>query len=476
MSRDVVISPYGIDKETGKPKTPLPSQRKFHVSPKKLKAFIGGLGCGKTTAGCREVWFRANQYPGTIIVIARKTYMELCDTTRQEFFGMLAEITEEYTGHPGDIFDPKSCPFVRSFSKTENALVLQMAKDRAPVQILFRSLDAFEKFRSLDLGMFYIDEASEIVDENIFLTLVGRLRHPAQRGGYAGIVTSNPCDEDHWIFEQFSEEHKDRLLIQTPTSENAKNLPDDYEEVLRSLYSSDMVDRYILGLFGPVLSGKPVYPDFKIETHVSPIMYNPNLPIVRGWDFGFEFPACVICQIYGENILILEGIQGSNELINTFGARVKAHCEVTYKGARYEDYCDPAGNQKSDKSEKTSIEVLNGLKIFPQSYWQHVKDGILIINMMMQPQSSGKPAILIHPACQKLIKAFKGGYRYSNLRDKNGDLKPEKKNDHLADACRYVIGKPSFKSIWMNKLVRAKNPESGDSFNKARRRAIKARR
>lgn len=33
---------------------PLPTQARFHASPAKFRAFVGGLGSGKTRAGCVE--------------------------------------------------------------------------------------------------------------------------------------------------------------------------------------------------------------------------------------------------------------------------------------------------------------------------------------------------------------------------------------------------------------------------------------
>jgi phage terminase large subunit len=472
-----IVTPYG------KGRTPLLKQRVFHISEDPFKAYIGGVGSGKTTCGCREVWYLAQKYPGTTIIVGRKTYMELIDSTRKAFFEMLATITEDMTGRQGDALLPKSCPFVHKFHKTENCLILYTGRGKPLSTVLFRSLDSYERFKSIELGAFYIDEASEIQNKDMYLMLAGRLRNPAQDGGYCGFITSNPCDKEHWIFDEFGTNRKGRLLVQAPTRENI-HLPDNYENMLREMYNEDQVDRYIEGHFGAVLTGRPVYPEFTHKRHVANVKYNPKLPIVRGWDFGFENPGCVIGQIDGVRLLVFAEVLGHNELITSFAPRVLRLCKnmfgsgITTNNLKYEDFCDPAGNQKSDKSEKTSIEVLNSMKVFPYSRYQHVKDGVMIINMMLKTiygANAGNlytvdekldywPALIVHPRCTNLIDCLVGLYRYSDIRDASGELKPQKKNDHLPDCVRYIISKPSFKYLWKRKQNAIKKREPDFNF------------
>jgi len=453
----ITISIYGKSK-------PLPKQLEFHKSKAKFRAYVGGYGSGKTYCGSWEAFMLSMQYPGTVGVVCRNSYPELRDSTRATFFKVLAEITEIITGKPGDPFEPTTCPLVKSFSRSGNELVFQMMEGQTPSTILFRSLDTPEKFKSLEIGWGWIDEASDS-NEQAFLLLSGRLRHTSQAGGHTIFLTTNPCNTRHWLYRRFVEEKNEGTsLFMAPTSENPY-LPEGYEDELRRTLPVEMVRRYVEGEFGSVPEGQSVYPGFCKKKHVEKVVYNPQLPIVRSWDFGLRHPACLIGQINKDRLIILAEIQGENELINDFGRRVKEFCSREFGQAVYRDYCDPAGKQKSDKSPHTSIEVLNGMGVHPQCSAQHILDGILIVGMLLQDRPDGEAGLIVDPSCRILIEGFEGGYHYPKKYDgRGGDPNPEKDGyyDHLQDTLRYLVWNTEFRT-WLKK--RLKKSKSANTFD-----------
>jgi hypothetical protein len=190
-----------------------------------------------------------------------------------------------------------------------------------------------------------------------------------------------------------------------------------------------------------VFTGKPVYPDFK-EVHVRSMQYTPGGYMYGGWDFGYHHPAFVAAFVNQFDQLCIMGEQfGNDESIQSFGSRVLRWRQAMFPGAQWIEACDPAGHQKNDKSEATSIEVLGALGIFPTSKASSIREGIEIITQRLMMRNDGQYGLLINPSCKILLDAFKGGYRYPEERDGSPeDENPQKDGyyDHLMDALRYL--------------------------------------
>lgn len=453
-------------------------QRDFHRSNATFRAYVGGYGSGKTLAGCWEAWMLSQLYPGTVGIICRNTYGELRDSTRATFFKMLADITEMYTGIPGDPYDPETCPLVKSFSITTNDLVLY-TPGKAASLILFRSLDRPEKFKSLELGWFWIDEASDTKEE-AFLMLMGRLRHPAQRGNYKGFLTTNPSSNRHWIYKRFVEGFKasgevaSYKLFQAKTSENS-HLPAGYQESLRASYPANWVKRYLDGEFSFIAEGERVYPEFDERYHVRAAPYKSNLSVLRGWDFGLRHSACVFAQIESEIVFVIGEIQAENELIENFSKKVLFYCSTHFSpDAKYEDYCDPSGHQGCDKSPHTSVEILKKQGIYPKSSQQRILDGVMLIRMLLM--GGENPRLILDPRCRTLCEGFLGGYHYPHEYNGTGeDPQPFKDGfyDHLQDALRYLVWNTKLRTLLPKGITEKNKANSFESWKKAFSKGMK---
>lgn len=165
-------------------------------------------------------------------------------------------------------------------------------------------------------------------------------------------------------------------------------------------------------------AGKPFYGGFRKETHTGDFELTPDKVLLLGFDYGYHSPCCVFSQIDAKGRWIIHDmLLGEDETIRKFAPKVKAHLNIYYKGYQIRCYGDPAGNQKSDKDEKTTVEILRdeGFSVISKpsntAHTNYVarKD---IIEGRLTTIIDGLPALLVHSRCIMITEAFEGGYHY----------------------------------------------------------------
>ena len=396
---------------------PLPTQERFHLNKKKFRLFRGGYGSGKTLAGNHEALRLSLQYPGNFGLIARQTYQQLEDSTMRTFF-------------------EQACPpqLIRFYNKQSKHLYLFNGSE-----IIFRSLDNPEKFKSDEFGFFYIDEASECTEE-AFKFLMGRLRRNSMPSeALCGFMTSNPVNVTHWLYKYFVvDSREDFEEFHAPTYENKANLPENYIESLEKNYPANWAKKYLNGDWGFTEGGQPVFTNFREDQHVKDLKYITEMPVYVGIDFGFRRPAAVFTQIDDKDRwVILKEFMPENITVHEFAKRI---IEIENKdfplASRFVHFGDPACNQTSDKSEKTSAEIMRDYQISVFSRKTSPITRIEIIQKRLHTLSEDTPSLLINRECKSLTDAFAGGYHYD---DKRPD-EPVKDGfyDHLVDALGYA--------------------------------------
>lgn len=256
--------------------TPLPKQQEFHGNADKYRAFGGGFGNGKTSAGCFEAFALSMEYPGTVGIIARKTRPELKSTTQDVFFnGGGGDPGLDWTGCPQEV--------IRTFNKTEGKLTFINGS-----VIYFIPLDEPQKLTNLNLGWYLIDQAEE-VPEDMFLMLNGRLR---RRGSpRKGMILFNPNGHD-WIYKRWV---RDKLpnhgFIHAKTSDNP-HLTADYLAQFDQ-YPAAWKKRFFDGSFD-VFTGQ-IWPEFDPAVHViRPFVIPPWFEIIETIDHGRRNPTAVL--------------------------------------------------------------------------------------------------------------------------------------------------------------------------------------
>lgn len=407
---------------------PKPKQRDFILTDKKYATFIGAFRSGKSLAASFKAYALSFNYPGNVGLICRKDYTTLRDSTMQTFFGII----------------PTDSPLVVKWNATTHDLWLKSRDPKKPSHIMFRGAEEYKKFGSYELGWFWIDQSEE-VPEMIFRQLSGRLSRPGVP--LCGMQTPNPPGQYHWLYRRFKlgfNPNKD-FVCHTSTYDNQENLPEGYIEDLES-QPEQWKKAFLYGEWSFVAEGDPVYAGFKSDVHVAKetLEVLGNLPIIRMIDFGYRFPACGWYQILSakDRVHKLAEYIGENQTIDAFADQVLRISFERFPSVRFETGGDPAGHQKSDKSEQTSVEILVTKGFIPnihtfKSKPTYIKDGLNLVRRELQVRDDGLPGFIIDPSCRLTEEAYLGGYCL-----KEGSDEPDK-DCHpyidVADTDRYFF-------------------------------------
>ena len=269
---------------------PTLKQQLFHKSRERFKLYGGAMGGGKSVALCAEVIWLACKWPKNHILLARKSLRDLKKTTLETFFDML----------PTDL--------IKNYNKTDG--VVRIKNDSI---ILFSDLENTDKLKSLNLGAFGIDEASETSDD-IFKMLASRLRRNIPGIKYYGVLASNPEPgwlKDRFVDPQMSNSAKaDHLFIQSLPKENP-HLPEGYVEQLALDFPPLWITKYLEGSWD-VFDSQIFQPDW-IRPGIADeyaVKYTAIDPAISEKDEADETVICTIGIGYDNNIYEVESISG----------------------------------------------------------------------------------------------------------------------------------------------------------------------
>tara|TARA_Y100001973_G_scaffold42267_1_gene63098 strand:- start:15621 stop:16805 length:1185 start_codon:yes stop_codon:yes gene_type:complete len=192
-------------------------QYQFWCDASKYRAFIGGIGSGKTFAGVIEI---LKQPAGTRGAVIAPTYNMLKKAPIRTFL----EITE-------------ASGLLKSFNKSE--LVAELYNG---TKIDFMTADNPERLRGLNLGWFWMDEAAMMSDDT-WLIMLGRLRLSPGKAW----ITTTPKGFN-WLYKTFNNGLDDYKIIKSKTNQNLF-LPKSYLDSLEGQYSTSFARQELEGEF-----------------------------------------------------------------------------------------------------------------------------------------------------------------------------------------------------------------------------------
>lgn len=407
---------------SGKEYIPLPTQLLAHMDPRRYVYYSGGYGSGKSMYGISSGIQLTYQYPKNFGVVVRKTFPDLENSTIPAYLDWLPPDTYEY-------------------NKSKHLITVMNGS-----KIKFMSADDPGTFRSMEIGWYHMEEANYI-DKSAHDQLFARLRSQhVPPHTYRGIYTSNPVSKNHWLYQLFKVTGDPDMYAayKAPSMENKDNLPDGYIETLAAGMTPEEREIYLGGEYLIECEGARVYADFLRKLHVIINLrdkYNPFLPVIRGWDFGFNHPACVWLQVDQDGrIKVLHHKLGHQIKLEKFAQQCLAESLKYFPEARqWADFCDPAGNQKKDVGDSSVEELSKVIGHFPvfRTDNRAIEYGVNEIRKLMSTLTDGQPNFQIDHRCDVLIDGFLGGYHYD---DKFPDvIKKDGYYDHLQDALRYAI-------------------------------------
>jgi phage terminase large subunit len=423
----------------GDPYEPLPTQKRFHASTAKHKAFVGAFGQGKTQVGAIECLLQALEYPGKDgeAVVARHDYKGLMGTTWKTLKGTIPrEVIADVIDSP-----PKG-PLIL----LKNGFALKGW-----------NLKAGGNMSSLNLAFFWIDECNEPgVEERHYQQLRGRLRD--KRGSQTSWLTGNP-EGKNWVYEKFFaadlEPGKKRWANHEgflAAREENHHLPPDYYAGLREYYDDIWIEKYLNGSFD-VFEGQ-VFDNFNREIHVvSPFGLPDTWPRFRGLDHGLVNPtACLWAgSDFSGNILCYRLYYKRNSIPDENAANILRLSE----GELIEwTEIDPSTHQ-TQSAGGTSERIIDqyrkaGLVCNPGN--NAVKDSIALIRHMLQPDPNrpfpdwhplakelGSPRLFFTSDCAELLFEIQN-YQWKQVKPGGSEREqPRATNDHAIAALRYLL-------------------------------------
>lgn len=445
-----------------------PTAAKFHASQAFVRSIMGPIGSGKSVACTLEMFAKAiaqephNRVRKSRWAAIRNTYPELKSTTIKTF--------EDW--FPSDICRINWAPPITGHLKMPlpDGTTVEM-------EIMFLALDKpndVKKLLSLELTGAWLNEVREI-PKQILDGATGRVgRYPAKRRGgptWSGIIMdTNPPDDDHWYYT-LAEEKKphgfeffqqppalirleDGSYLPNPDAENVINQPLGYEYWLRQVWGKDQdwINVYIMGLYGSIHDGKPVYGEYNDAVHCSiePLELYRGIPIQIGWDYGLT-PACIAGQLSSHGQLrILQEWTTEDMGIREFARDVvMPDLQNVYQGISISSVGDPAGNQRSQTEAKSCMDILAEEGIRTEGAPDASNDVIARLDSvrfyMKGMDREGSPAFIIDPACKTLRRGFNGGYKYERVQvvgeERYKEQPAKNKFSHPHDALQYLCAK-----------------------------------
>jgi len=439
-----------------------PTLKRFHASNDFVRGVMGPVGSGKSSAMCAEIVIRAcaqapdnqNRRRSRFAVI-RNTYPELKSTTLKTWRDWV----------------PQSLCNVSGTGPLSASLVTGL-EDGTTVdaEIIFLALDMtrdVKKLLSLELTGAWINEARE-VPRDILDALTARVgRFPPKRLGGCGwsgvFMDTNPPDDDHWWYA-LAEEQKPEgwsffrqppALVETtggfepnPLAENVGNLPHGARYWLRQIpgKTRDWIDVYILGRYGSLRSGRPVYPEYDDARHLAqePLEPIPGLPLILGWDFGLT-PACVLTQVSPRgSLLVIEELASTDMGIRQFARQVVApRLKTAYPRFAVRGVADPAGRARAQTDERTCMDELAaaGLAADPARTNDFIARREAVAGFLNAGEPDA-PGLVLSPNCRLLRKGFLSGYRYERVQvtgdERYKDAPVKNMHSHIHDALQYA--------------------------------------
>lgn len=436
---------------------------KFHRSTAFVRTLRGPIGTGKSVTCCMEMIRRGREqeaYQGvrrTRWAAIRNSYPELTSTTIKTW----------------DDWAPGA---VTVYSAPINSVFTRNLPDgtRMEIEVLFISVDRpddVKKLKSLDLTGVWLNEASELSKAVLDMATgrVGRFPSKAQGGStWSGVIMdTNSPDDDHWLYaldqnppEGFVFFAQPGALIKlpdgsyapNPEAENVQNHTLGYEYWLRQVPGKDeqWIKVFLMGQYGSVHDGKPVYPEWNDTLHLKEIYPLQGVQLKIGIDFGLT-PAAIITQSDARGrLLVLDELCSEDMGFRQFLEDVLIPYLMTnypVHWAKKDDMvlliADPAGEQRAQSDEKSCYQEAKAkqlkIRAAKSNAWLPRRGAVA---WFLSKLASGQPMFLLDPSCKVLRKGFNGGYKYRRIQVKGEERYTEEaaknKYSHPHDALQYV--------------------------------------
>ena len=361
-----------------------PIQDDFLLCRDRFTAFIGGIGSGKTFAGCVKALYHSKR--DTLGLIVAPTYPMMRDATLRTF--------QEIAGDS-----------IESFNKSEMTM-----KIKGGGEILFRSADNPDRLRGPNLSWAHMDEGA-MCPPGTWEVIIGRLRADGKAGPCW--ITTTPNGRN-WLYKR----REDMTVFKSRTQDNPY-LAREFVQSLEASYTGEFARQELFGEFIS-LEGL-VYGGFSESDNIKSRPASDFNTWYLAMDEGYTNPAVIL--------LVGEDGDGRLHVAREYYERGKLQSEVVQAAASM----GPVSMAAVDAAAAGLIADLrdNGINATPAK--GRVLDGIRAVQNLLLVQGDGKPRLTVEPDCVNIINEFQS-YVWKPEKDE-----PVKENDHALDALRYLI-------------------------------------
>ena len=424
---------------------PTPKQMEARDNPARYKLYGGAVGGGKTWWLCAESLRLCLAFPGNRGFLCRHEATAFRMTTLKTLLTLISKV-EELTG----------AKIMSTHHKTEKTIYFTNGSE-----IIYGALGDecdFERIKSLEIGFFAIDEASETVETN-YQMLKSRLRWRLPDGSYPpffGLLASNP--EPGWVKDTFVTPQRmgqplpNHAFIQALPTDNP-HLPPTYIEDLRQTNPENWVKKYIEGSWD-ALEGQ-IWQEFDYDTHViKPFDIPREWKRFRAIDHGQKNPTCCLWFAIDEdgNIFVYREYYSPGV--------ISKHCREINRMSEGEKYiatylppeCWGKTLEKDEKLWSVADEYLEHDIIVSRANNEvlaginRVAEYLKIDKEKVHPVTGkkGSPSLFFFENCRNLLLEIPNYIWADTKSEVSQKEKPKKVNDHACDALRYgIMSRPS---------------------------------
>lgn len=319
------------------------------------------------------------------------------------------------------------------------------------------------RIRGATIALAYIDEVV-LIPEAFWVMMLSRLRVP----GAKLLATTNPANPGHWLRRDFILRAAEvGMRTWHFTLDDNPYLEPAFVARLKLQHAGLWYRRFILGQW--IAAEGAVFDMFDRERHVVDV-----LPVMKRWlacavDVGTVNPTAAIVIGLGTDRRLyavaewywdsqarqrqLTDVQQSAKLREFFAAT--RHPGSRLYGIRPERLIiDPSAASFIRQVHNDRQLFEGGVNVMGAD--NAVIDGIRTVSSLV---ATGR--LLIHSGCKNLIDQMES-YSWDKGAAERGDDKPEKKNDHAADALRYGIY--TTRSIWRGLIIPPEPPRPEQDY------------
>ncbi len=381
----------------------------------KFKAYVAGLGGGKTFIECVDLLQFNCQHPKIL----------------QGFYGPSYRIIKDV--FPPTIDEAAFFFDIKTKYKIANQELELYSGSRYRGTIMCRSMDNPDTIVGYKHARCAIDEIDTLpTDKAEKAARKIRERNRLMVDGVNVTSFGTTPEGFRYMYNTFADNPKSGYsMVQASSYENQKYLPDDYIDSLRDMYTVELAEAYIMGQFVNLTSGT-VYKNFDRVLNNCTTEIQPGEQLHIGMDFNVgNMSAIVFVLRDGDPHAVREhcGILDTPAMIQTL--------KNAYQGHAITVYPDSSGNnRKSNNASETDISQINlsGMYCLNNAANPRVKDSVAAMNAMFCNSEGVRRTKVNTINCPQTTKCLE-----QQSYDKNGDPDKSSNNDHLPDAFRYHI-------------------------------------